>query len=160
MDAITMLPTDSLHSQLTTTFPDITFSISDEFRWSPSERTIFFDEHDAHCHERLLHEVAHAQLEHSRYERDIELIALERDAWQYAKSTLAPRFSVTIDSDVVEDDLDTYRDWLHARSTCPRCHAAGIQTNVKEYTCVACRTIWTVNQAVSCGLKRYTKKHP
>lgn len=155
-----MPPSDSLHSQLIATFPNITFSISDEFRWAPSEQTVFFDEHDTHAHERLLHEVAHAQLKHSRYERDVELITLERDAWQYAKHTLAPQFKITIDSDVIEDDLDTYRDWLHARSTCPKCRATGIQTNSNEYTCVACRTVWTVNQAVSCGLKRYTKKHP
>lgn len=152
--------TTSVYERIIAAFPHLTFVASDEFRWAPLEKTIFFDEHDPHGTERLLHEVAHAELGHSKYERDIELIALERDAWQYAKSTLAPQFDFVISSHVIEDDLDTYRDWLHARSTCPACHATGIQTNAKEYTCVACRTVWTVNQAISCGLKRYMKKRP
>lgn len=152
--------TTSLHERIAAAFPHLTLVAGDEFRWSPREQTIFFDEHDPRSNERLLHEVAHAELKHHTYERDIELIALERDAWQYAKSHLAPRFDFAIDSNVVEDDLDTYRDWLHARSTCPACGATGIQTDTKEYTCVACRTVWAVNQAISCGLKRYTKKRP
>lgn len=152
--------TISLHERIATTFPHLTFVAGDEFRWSPSEQKIYFDECDTWSSERLLHEIAHAELKHRNYERDIELIALERDAWQYAKSQLAPRFDFVIDSNVIEDDLDTYRDWLHARSTCPACKATGIQTNTKEYTCVFCRTVWTVNQAISCGLKRYTKKRP
>ena len=148
----------SLHSLITAAFPAIHFATGDEFRWSPTEQTIFYDPEDPHGMERLLHEIAHAELKHDRYDRDIELIALERDAWQHAKTVLAPRFELTISADVIEDDLDTYRDWLHARSTCPNCQATGIQTDTKQYICISCQTVWRVNEAISCGLKRYTQK--
>lgn len=155
------MPTsDSLFDTISAAYPDITFEAGAEFRWSPQTRTITYVLEDPLFTARLLHEVAHAQLAHAAYQRDIELIALERDAWQHARATLAPQFNTVIDGDIIEDDLDTYRDWLHARSSCPACHATGIQTGDKEYTCIACRTVWTVNQAIGCGLKRHTKKHP
>jgi hypothetical protein len=159
MDA-TIMPTSDLLPNIISQFPQLSFVVGEEFRWSPQKKTITYNLEDPHLTARLLHEVAHAELGHHEYERDIELIAYERDAWHYAKATLSPLFGVIIDSDTIEDDLDTYRDWLHARSTCPECSATGIQTNEKEYTCVACRTVWTVNQAIGCGLKRHTKKHP
>lgn len=149
-----------LHKRISEAYPDLHFVTSEEFRWSPNDQTIHYDESDPQGDERLLHELAHALLGHSKYERDIELIALERDAWHHAKTVLALEFDASIDSNTIEDDLDTYRDWLHARSTCPNCRANGIQTATKEYTCVACQTIWRVNEAISCGLKRYTKNAP
>jgi len=155
-----MPPNTPLHKRISLTFPDLHIISGEEFRWSPSDRTIYYDEHDPQGNERLLHELAHATLGHSKYDRDIELIALERDAWHHAKTVLAPQFDMTIASDTIEDDLDTYRDWLHARSTCPSCRATGLQTATKEYTCVACQTVWRVNEAISCGLKRYTKNAP
>ena len=154
------MPVNGLLNSVIGQFHLLSFVAGDEFRWSPQDKSITYNPDDPHLADRLLHEVAHAELQHRQYERDIELIAFERDAWQYARATLAPTFGVSIESDTIEDDLDTYRDWLHARSTCPSCGATGIQTNTKEYTCVACRTIWTVNQAIGCGLKRHTKKHP
>ena len=152
-----MPPSTPLHKQVTSAFPAIHFVSGEEFRWSPTEQTIFYNVEDPHGDERLLHELAHALLNHSRYDRDIELIALERDAWHHAKTVLAPQFETSIASDAIEDDLDTYRDWLHARSTCPSCGATGVQTATKQYTCVSCQTVWHVNEAISCGLKRYTK---
>ncbi len=152
-----MPPNTPLHSKVSLAFPAIHFVSSSEFRWSPQENSIYYDREDPQGNERLLHEIAHAVLDHNQYDRDIELIALERDAWQHAKTVLGPQFDVTISSDTVEDDLDTYRDWLHARSTCPSCQATGIQTATKEYTCVVCQAVWRVNEAISCGLKRYTK---
>ncbi len=137
--------------------PRFNFKEAEDFRWSPQDKTIYFNQADTHALERLLHEVAHAELGHLAYDRDIELIAIERDAWQHAKTTLAPLFETTIDSDVIEDDLDTYRQWLHARSTCPHCSSTGLQTDTQEYTCVSCRARWRVNQAIGCGLKRYIK---
>jgi len=141
-------------------FPEFTFVKATDFRWMPGKKTIEYAPDDPHAAEHLLHEVAHAKLDHASYERDVELITLERDAWHYAQTVLAPTFAITIDDSLVEDDLDTYRDWLHARSTCPHCQATGIQTGSKTYTCVVCRTKWQVNAAIHCGLKRYTQKTP
>ncbi len=141
-------------------FPEFTFVEHDEFRWMPSQKTIEYSLDDPHASERLLHEIAHAKLGHTSYGRDVELITLERDAWHYAKTVLAPMFTMTISADSIEDDLDTYRDWLHARSTCPACQATGLQTGAATYTCVACHTKWDVNTATHCGLRRYIQKTP
>jgi len=146
--------TASLLRSLRHDLPKVRFIKGEAFKWSPETATISYYPDDPHGAERLLHEVAHAQLGHSSYGRDIELIGIERDAWQHARTQLAEHYGVTIATDTIEDDLDTYRDWLHARSTCPQCSANGLQTAKQEYTCIACRHIWRVNQAISCRLRR------
>lgn len=139
-------------------FPNLIFQEGDEFRWSPKEKIITYTLTDESPAEHLLHEISHAELKHSTYSRDIELIAMERDAWGHARIVLGPQLGIDITSDIVENDLDTYRDWLHARSTCPSCTATGIQTDEKIYVCVACRATWRVNRAIGCALRRYTTK--
>lgn len=160
MDVTAMQSSKVSPSTLIESFPGLSFVEAEECRWSPSEQTIYYDPYDPYITERLLHEIAHATLAHTDYERDIELIAIERDAWARARTVLAPLFSTSISSDLVENDLDTYRNWLHARSTCPQCSSNGIQTSEREYTCITCRTVWRVNHAIGCGLKRYIKITP
>lgn len=146
----------SLLSRIKTAFPSIHFEDSDDFRWSPSDQTVYLGslttERDAVT---LLHEVAHAQAGHSDYDKDIELLALEREAWTIARATLAPQFDLHISEELIEEALDSYRDWLHARSTCPECGQHGIQQSNNSYTCLICSTSWRVNDARRCGLKRY-----
>jgi hypothetical protein len=144
----------SLATKLQTDFPRFGFVASHEFRWSPKERTIFYDQ-DSSDQASLLHELSHAILDHREYARDIELIELERDAWTYARETLAHTYDASIDSEQSEDALDTYRDWLHARSICPGCLATGLQTKKNEYKCILCTTKWRVNDARICALRRY-----
>lgn len=158
-----MPSTPSLRNRLASDHPSITFIDGIDYRWDPSHTTISVnpEENDPAA---LLHELAHAVLEHTAYRRDINLLAMERDAWSYAVQTLAPQYGVTIDDDTVQEHLDTYRDWLHARSRCPRCTATGIQSSHHSYTCLACRATWQVNDARTCALRRYTtpvsiKKH-
>lgn len=155
-----MPTTNTLQRELSAAFPDIVFEPSDDFRWLPSKRTIQFDPTDRHLAERLLHEVAHSLLKHSIYSRDIELLGMERDAWQYAQSKLAPQFNVRFSGAVTDEDMDTYRDWLHARSTCPHCSATGLQTGESQYSCVACGGNWRVNHAIGCQLRRYKINSP
>lgn len=144
----------SLANKLQTDFPAFAFTASDEFHWSPIEKAIFYDAKSADT-PALLHELAHALLGHETYTRDLYLIGFERDAWKYATKELAPTYKVAINEEEVEDALDTYRDWLHARSICPGCHATGIQTKKNEYKCIICRTKWRVNDARACALRRY-----
>ena len=149
-----MPSTTLLVTKLQSDFPAFTFAAGNEFRWSPSDKTIFYDpssDDDA----SLLHEVAHAILAHAQYSKDIELIEMERDAWEHAKTVLSPIYAITIDEDIVQESLDTYRDWLHARSTCPNCKATGIQTKKSQYKCITCSTQWRVNEARVCALRRY-----
>lgn len=148
-----MPSTTSLISSLERDFPAISFVAGDTFRWSPEDSTIYYK--DAPDAALLLHEVAHAALGHSVFNRDIELLQMERDAWDYAVDVLAKKYRVKVSQDTAQSMLDTYRDWLHARSTCPECEATGLQTTRDRYTCLACKSSWKVNEARSCALRRY-----
>jgi hypothetical protein len=152
-----MAKIDSLTTRLQADYPTVSLEAGDDFYWAPMTRTVYF-KHDSTLSDRatLLHEMAHAILDHSNFQRDIDLLKIERAAWDYAKDTLAPRYDVTIDEDRVEDMIDTYREWLHARSKCPKCVMTGIQTKGPTYHCLGCNHSWKVNDARRCGLKRYS----
>lgn len=158
MAAITSHLMKPLVTQLQHNYPDISFVESDCFQWSFDKATIQYSLASPEAPIYLLHETAHALLRHTRYSTDVELIAIERDAWDYARHTLAPHYAIKISDDIVQDALDTYRDWLHARSTCPTCGSAGMQIAPSAYHCIGCLSTWEVNEARQCGLRRYLKK--
>lgn len=158
MDVIIMPSATSLITRLSTDYPEVSFTPSDNFRWSATDRTVFIDMDAPHADVFCLHELSHAILDHHEYSRDIDLVKLERDAWEYAATTLVKKYKITISEDLIQDNLDTYRDWLHARSTCPTCQATGIQSTANEYRCIACKSAWHVNEARICALRRYTNK--
>ncbi len=146
----------TLFRQLERDFPELKFEQSDNFWWSARERVIHIDQSHQHSELFSLHELSHALLDHSGYRYDIDLIKLERDAWDYAKHTLAPKYGVAMDEQVVQDNLDTYRDWLHARSSCPECESTGLQTKEQLYRCLDCGHRWRTNEARVCALRRYS----
>lgn len=122
------------------------------FLWSPKDKTIVYTK--AKLVEQtgqwsLLHELAHATLGHQTYKNDLELLQLEVAAWKEAKK-LAEQLHIDIDGNYVEDCLDTYRDWLHQRSTCPTCGNVGLQHESKEYRCHNCMSRWRVSQSRFC----------
>lgn len=155
MDATTMHSTTPLLDSVQTTFPSITFQAGEQFEWQPNESVIIYDPDDPEFDAHLLHEIGHATLKHSTYDRDIDLIAMERDAWHHARMRLGPQFQVAINGDTIHHAMDTYRDWLHQRSTCPHCNSSGLQMKRLEYKCVTCRKSWQVNEARSCRLRRH-----
>lgn len=138
---------------------NLTFTVADNFSWNHTACAVSYAQHEPDVDAYLLHEYAHAVLNHKDFGYDIQLLELERAAWDTAAS-LAPNYGVSIDTDTAEDSLDTYRDWLHARSLCPNCESTGIQTEPRGYQCLACRQTWKVNEARTCGLKRYKKNNP
>ncbi len=142
-----------LLKQLAVTYPQLTFTVSDEFLWSPERETIFYNPADTRVASLLMHELGHALSNHRDYTRDIQLIGMETEAWEQAKS-LSQQHGVALSEDAVQDHLDTYRDWLHSRSSCPDCEAAGHQISHSEYRCLACTTQWHVNEARTCRLRR------
>lgn len=149
--AATTMPLTSLLKKLSADYPEIHFVEGEHFLWSPEKSTVSYEV--AGDPALLLHELGHALLGHTGYERDIELIAIERDAWSKA-TELSSKHGITIAEDTAEDHLDTYRDWLHARSTCPACTSTGYQTGLKAYACPACSQTWSVNEARVCQLRR------
>ncbi|OYX42012.1 hypothetical protein B7Y94_04325 [Candidatus Saccharibacteria bacterium 32-49-12] len=147
----------SVYSQLTKDFPRLLFKAGDTFQWSPTAKTITHPAiNTVEDIYQLLHEISHAELNHNTYKRDIELITMEREAWQYASQHLAPRYNLNlpVDDDIVQDNLDSYRQWLHDRSTCPTCLAVGHEVDPGEYSCLNCHQLWKVNEARTCRLKR------
>lgn len=149
---------NSVVKQLQADYADIAFRYGSEFQWSPTSRTITHP--NIKSYEdlfQLLHEISHAQLSHSAYQSDIRLIDMERQAWQYAIDQIAPKYqlSLTEEDDVVQSALDSYRQWLHARSSCPSCSAVGQEVGKNHYRCLSCHQKWRVNEARTCGLKRY-----
>lgn len=156
MDAITMPSTPSLLKQLRHDFPAFRFEQSTNFWWSAKSETIHVDTSAEHSEAFILHELSHAILDHRGYSYDIDLVKLERDAWEYAVRTLTSEYNISIDEQLVQDNLDTYREWLHARSMCPECETTGLQTKQQSYRCLACGHSWRVNEARICALRRYS----
>ncbi len=151
-----MPSTISLIKKLRSDYPQFIFKKSNGFSWSHSENTIFYTEKDDN-NSLLMHELSHALLGHTSYNRDIQLIAMEREAWDHTIK-LALKYDIIISDDMVQSNLDTYRDWLHKRSTCPKCTANGLQTGKNTFKCLACGHSWRVNDAKTCALRRYNVK--
>lgn len=151
-----MPSTHSLLNRLRRDFPGFRFEKSTGFWWSAAGQTIHIDPLADNCDVFTLHELSHAILGHRGYEYDIDLVKLERDAWEYARNILGPEYDIALDEQIIQDNLDTYREWLHARSTCPDCEATGLQTKQQTYRCLACGHLWRVNEARLCALRRYS----
>lgn len=135
--------------------PQITFMEGDKFAWDPVKKIIYYadlDKNTIHFHS-LLHELAHAILDHAIFKNDIQLLKMERDAWNLAKKMLRQHNQV-VNYDYIEDCLDTYRDWIYSRSKCPRCSHVGIQSSLNVYKCVYCVINWSVPNSRLCMVKR------
>lgn len=154
MAATTTPSMSSLVSLLKKRYPEFDFQTGERFAWNPIDSIVLFE--TAGSPARLLHELGHAILGHQSYQRDVELVKMESEAWQKA-TELAPTYAVELKPDDIAEHMDSYRDWLHARSTCPTCGANGLQVDNSHYRCIECQTTWRVNEARTCGLKRYTE---
>lgn len=90
---------------------------------------------------QILHEVGHAILEHEFYQADVERLKMERAAWEKARELCLKyqgEFGVEYDENFVEEALDSYRDWLHVKSRCPRCGVTRFQDRKGRYFCPEC----------------------
>lgn len=145
-----------LVKQLRRDYPDIVFRAGPSDVWSPNEVVVYYRK-DSDSTDQILHELGHALLSHTSYKRDIELVNMERSAWTKAEE-LAKQYDITIDPESIESHMDSYRDWMHSRSSCTNCQSNGLQVDEGLYHCLLCNTSWKVNDARSCGLRRYTIK--
>lgn len=142
----------SLLNRLEVDYPNINFIEGDTFYWSPKDQAVTYTEQSTQpdiSDWSLLHEVSHALLGHSQYKSDFELVQLETEAWQYARK-LADKYGIKISPDHIQDCLDTYRDWLHRRSTCPDCGIVSIQEDPSTYRCLNCKAAWQVSSSRFC----------
>lgn len=130
--------------------PGLVFATGTSHCWSPEHGKISYDQKMGnHSVDGLLHELGHARLGHEHYTNDIELLQKEVDAWEEALR-LAQLYDVTIDENHLQDCLDTYRDWLHKRSRCPKCKNTGLQESEHQYTCLNCEHSWRVTTSRFC----------
>jgi hypothetical protein len=140
-------------------FPSLSFQEGSVASWSPRKRQIAYSV-SAADHQvdiwSVLHELGHALLGHEDYESDIGLLQKEADAWERAIK-LAAQYNLAINPDHIQNCLDTYRDWLHKRSTCPDCNSHGLQQNKALYRCLNCQTTWKVTNARFCRPYRLKK---
>lgn len=137
-------------------FPDITFIPGSYFMWSPGSRTVTYDTSRIKTNNgiaALLHEIGHARLGHRIYKYDMELLRMEMEAWDVARS-LAPSLGVTIDEAHVARTIATYDEWLTKRATCPDCTNFSLQKGRDLYGCFACGSIWNVNWRKDRRVKR------
>ena len=148
----------SLLHQLQKDHPTIAFAAASRFYWSPKAQVVYYDPNklDAPAQWALLHELSHGLLGHTNYKTDFELLQLEAAAWAKAK-LLAKSYTIKIDEEHLQDCLDTYREWLHARSTCPACTEHGLQRDSREYTCINCGNEWLVSASRFCRPYRKQK---
>jgi len=138
----------------------IHFAPDTMFRWEPETNTITYPKDTAQNEQfyfSLFHEIGHAKLMHNSFKSDLELLKIERSAWDTA-CCVANTFDVDIDSDHIESCMDTYRDWLYARSLCPTCKQCGLQTAKTQYSCAFCGAHWKVNASRLCRVTRTTIK--
>lgn len=150
----------SLLSNLRADYPNINFVKGDSFFWSPKDMTITYSASSTQpeiADWSLLHELSHGILGHTTYQSDFELMELEVEAWNYA-SKLSKDYDIKIDPEHIQDCLDTYRDWLHRRSTCPKCNTVSTQKDSTTYNCFNCKTTWKVSGSRFCRPYRKVSK--
>ncbi len=141
-----------LLNSLRADYPDIRFIEGEAFFWSPKDASVSYAKISTQPEIStwsLLHEVSHGILGHTDYKTDFELVRLEAEAWQHARK-LGAKYDIKIDPEHIEDCLDTYRDWLHRRSTCPSCGTVSAQEDSKTYRCFNCKTSWHVSNSRFC----------
>ncbi len=150
---------DKVLTKLQNAFPGLDFAPGKRFSWSPASRQVIYKENadvdDPVAVWSLFHEVGHALLDHQDFSSDFQLLRLEAEAWSKAEE-LAADFKQSIDNDHIQDCLDTYRDWLYQRSTCPTCTNTSLQTSSKVYSCFNCGTVWRVSSSRLCRAYRRT----
>lgn len=146
------MPKIDLFNQIKVDYPQFKFVKSNKFMWSPNDKTIYYE--NSSDWSSLLHELSHAILNHTDYHMDIELVQMEAQAWQVAREKLAPKYKIEINIDAEDRGLETYREWIHNRSLCPRCGLNGYQKLDLTYICPSCGSPWTVNEAKFTQLKR------
>lgn len=117
-------------------FPEIKFVSGRRFSFR-APRTVFYAKDEDGAEMLLLHEIGHAILGHSDFKTEIERLKMERAAWEEARK-LAKRYGVLFDEEFVEERLDTYRDWLHKKSSCPECGLTRFQTVDGVFHCPQC----------------------
>ncbi|HYH75207.1 MAG TPA: hypothetical protein VD735_04585 [Candidatus Saccharimonadales bacterium] len=141
---------EKLVPKLQATFTQFIFMPGRRASWSPElKRITYINTPEDTSLWALLHELGHALAGHTTYDSDIALIRKETEAWHKA-TEVSLHYNITINEEHIQQCLDTYRDWLYKRSTCPVCEGHGIQTAQSAYGCYNCGSAWQVSAERFC----------
>ena len=130
---------DVFITELKKDYPDLRFKNGRKFAFRPP-KTILLGPEEPNYKALILHEVAHALCGHKNFKIDIERIKMECEAWEKAKE-LAEHYGIEIDEEMIQEELDTYRDWLHQKSRCRLCGLTRFQTTDGRYHCPRCNEL-------------------
>lgn len=115
-------------------FPDIRFIDGARFSFRPPKTVVVEPDGEELL---LLHEIGHALIGKNDFKTEIGRLKIEVMAWEKARE-LCGTYGVAIDEDLIETELDTYRDWLHQKSRCPLCGLTRFQTPDGAFYCPRC----------------------
>ncbi len=127
---------DGLVNKLSVDYPGLRFLNGQRFAFRPP-RTVVIGPDEPSKELLLLHEVGHALLGHREFATDVSRLKMEVGAWEKARE-IASQYGVEFDDEVMEQELETYRNWLHQKSRCPRCGLIRYQIPNGEYKCPKC----------------------
>lgn len=125
--------------QLTSDHQEFRFVVGKKFAFRPP-KTVVIGPKEPFWQLLALHEVSHAICKHKSFRMDVERLKMENQAWEKARE-LAKRYRIEVDEDLIQDELDTYRDWLHQKSRCPKCGLTRFQTPDSLYHCPRCENL-------------------
>lgn len=117
-------------------YPDLNFREGRKFAFR-SPKTIVLGPPEPFSELLALHEVSHALLKHKDFRTDVERLKMETEAWEQARK-LAADYAIEVNEDLIQDELDTYRDWLYKKSRCHVCGLTRFQTPDGKYHCPRC----------------------
>ena len=129
----------NLLERLKKDYPDFRFREGKKFTFRPP-RTIILGPDEPFFELLILHEVSHAICKHENFRMDVERLKMENEAWEKARE-LARHYDIEINEDLIQEELDTYRDWLHQKSRCPVCGLTRFQTPDSRYHCPRCENL-------------------
>ena len=127
---------DDLLLRIQKDYPEYKLKSGKKYAFRPP-KTIILGPPEPFSELLLLHELSHAILGHKTFGLDVERLRTESEAWDKARE-LADKYNVGINEDLIQDELDTYRDWLHTRSKCKKCGLTCYQTKDGVYHCPRC----------------------
>ena len=117
-------------------YPELRIRMGQKFAFR-TPRTVVVGSYEPFFRLLFLHEVGHAISGHQDYKTDVERLKIEVEAWSKARK-LAKSYGIEIDEELIQTELDTYRDWLHQKSRCPNCGLTRFQTSDSKYHCPLC----------------------
>lgn len=116
-------------------YPELRFREGKKFLFRPPKTIVLGSEKPFDL--LLLHEVGHYLCGHVSFNTEPERLRCECEAWEKARE-LCDRYNVEYDEEIVQQELDSYRNWLDKKSRCPSCGLTRFQTPDGAFHCPRC----------------------